>query len=265
MNPKSPNTTTLLSSVRTFCSLQLQGNAKVFGIAALLLSLWLFMSLTVPGSFLLSNNIENLLRRTALFGILGIGVAFVIITSGIDLSIGSVVCLAGCLLALFLAVDYEPFDVQPVVDVRATEQSVVIAGRVDSFEAGDQVRYFGGRRARNLMATVTEVEPISFRDESGSNIDATEIRLDQAPSNNDTYGKLAKFYAITSFQHANKTGEVESLATITLVGDHSQLAFRDQVTLVHPKSGLKQISVQQISLNGDETAGCWFIAAFRAD
>ena len=91
------------------------------------------MSLTVPGSFLLSNNIENLLRRTALFGILGIGVAFVIITSGIDLSIGSVVCLAGCLLALFLAVDYEPFDVQPVVDVRATEQSVVISGRVDSF------------------------------------------------------------------------------------------------------------------------------------
>ncbi|MCH2397854.1 MAG: hypothetical protein MK364_02000, partial [Pirellulales bacterium] len=91
----------MLSSVRTFCSLQLQGNAKVFGIAALLLSLWLFMSLTVPGSFLLSNNIENLLRRTALFGILGIGVAFVIITSGIDLSIGSVVCLAGCLLALF--------------------------------------------------------------------------------------------------------------------------------------------------------------------
>ena len=46
---------------------------------------------------------------------------------------------------------------------------------------------------------------------------------------------------------------MESRATITLVGDHSQLAFRDQVTLVHPKSGLKQISVQQISLNGDET------------
>ena len=146
-----------------FGSAQLRANAKVFGIGALLLSLWLFMSLTVPGSFLLSNNIENLLRRTALFGILGIGVAFVIITSGIDLSIGSVVCLSGCLLALFLAVDYEPFDVQTVVEVRATEQSVVLAGRVDAFKTGDQVRYFGGRRARNLMATVTEVETISFR------------------------------------------------------------------------------------------------------
>ncbi|MEC5126507.1 ABC transporter permease [Verrucomicrobiales bacterium BCK34] len=46
-------------------------------------------------SFLSPFNQENLLRRTALFGIIGIGVAFVIITGGIDLSIGSVVCLVG--------------------------------------------------------------------------------------------------------------------------------------------------------------------------
>ena len=46
-------------------------------------------------SFLSAFNQENLLRRTALFGIIGVGVAFVIITGGIDLSIGSVVCLIG--------------------------------------------------------------------------------------------------------------------------------------------------------------------------
>ncbi|MEP4078630.1 ABC transporter permease [Haloferula sp.] len=46
--------------------------------------------------FLGAYNQEKLLERTALFGILGIGVAFVIITGGIDLSIGSVVCLVGC-------------------------------------------------------------------------------------------------------------------------------------------------------------------------
>jgi len=46
--------------------------------------------------FLDPYNMENLLRRTALFGIISIGVAFVIITGGIDLSIGSVVCLVGC-------------------------------------------------------------------------------------------------------------------------------------------------------------------------
>jgi len=36
------------------------------------------------------------MKRTALYGLLAIGVSFVIITGGIDLSIGSVVCLVGC-------------------------------------------------------------------------------------------------------------------------------------------------------------------------
>ena len=57
-------------------------------------------------SFLTQYNIENVIRRTALFGIISIGAAFVIITSGIDLSIGSVICLIGCLLP-HLLVEYE--------------------------------------------------------------------------------------------------------------------------------------------------------------
>lgn len=43
-------------------------------------------------------NIENLMRRTALFSLLSIGASFVITCGGIDLSIGSVVCLIGTLL-----------------------------------------------------------------------------------------------------------------------------------------------------------------------
>jgi ribose transport system permease protein len=52
--------------------------------------------------FLRAGNIENLVHRTALFGILSIGAAFVIITGGIDLSIGSLVCLVGVLLPYLL-------------------------------------------------------------------------------------------------------------------------------------------------------------------
>jgi ribose transport system permease protein len=48
--------------------------------------------------FLHPANIENLLRRTALFSLISIGVSFVIVSGGIDLSIGSVVCLVGTLL-----------------------------------------------------------------------------------------------------------------------------------------------------------------------
>lgn len=73
---------------------------RVLGIFVLLvvvyLATWLMSDLlTGRQSFLSPFNQENLLRRTALFGIIGIGVAFVIITGGIDLSIGSVVCLVG--------------------------------------------------------------------------------------------------------------------------------------------------------------------------
>lgn len=46
--------------------------------------------------FLSEGNVERLLLRIGLFSILAIGVSFVIITGGIDLSIGSVVCLVGC-------------------------------------------------------------------------------------------------------------------------------------------------------------------------
>jgi len=69
---------------------------KILGIFGLLLFICVATAM-MSDSFLTEFNIENLIRRTALFGILSIGAAFVIITSGIDLSIGSVVCLVGCL------------------------------------------------------------------------------------------------------------------------------------------------------------------------
>ncbi len=73
---------------------------RTLGIFTLLLvvylATWVMSDLwTGRQSFLSAFNQENLLRRTALFGIIGVGVAFVIITGGIDLSIGSVVCLIG--------------------------------------------------------------------------------------------------------------------------------------------------------------------------
>ena len=48
-------------------------------------------------NFLGGYNQSKLLERTGLYGILSLGVAFVIITRGIDLSIGSVVSMASCL------------------------------------------------------------------------------------------------------------------------------------------------------------------------
>ncbi|WP_437321654.1 ABC transporter permease [Sorangium sp. So ce385] len=77
---------------------------KVLGVFWLLVAVSLGTAL-LNGRFLLADNLENLIRRTALFGILSIGAGFVIITGGIDLSIGSVVALAGCMLPWLLAVE----------------------------------------------------------------------------------------------------------------------------------------------------------------
>ena len=68
---------------------------KTLGIFGLLVFVFFLTSL-MSESFLTPYNLENLIRRTSLFGIISIGVAFVIITGGIDLSIGSVICLVGC-------------------------------------------------------------------------------------------------------------------------------------------------------------------------
>lgn len=75
---------------------------KILGILGLLVFVCLFTTILNP-DFISTYNIQNTLRWTSLFGIISIGVAFVIITSGIDLSIGSLVGLIGCLLPLALA------------------------------------------------------------------------------------------------------------------------------------------------------------------
>jgi ribose transport system permease protein len=70
---------------------------KNLGLIVLLVAASAFTYL-LNDRFLAPVNIENLLRRTALFSLLSIGVSFVITSAGIDLSIGSVVCLVGTLL-----------------------------------------------------------------------------------------------------------------------------------------------------------------------
>jgi len=75
---------------------------KILGIAGLFVAVFVLTAVLAPRSFLQPYNLENLTERTALFGIISIGVAFVIITGGIDLSIGSVIGLVGTLLPLLL-------------------------------------------------------------------------------------------------------------------------------------------------------------------
>ncbi len=64
----------------------------------------MFVGLTLStNKFLTLNNIQNLLRQTAIYGVIAIGMTFVIISGGIDLSVGAVVGLSGVLSSMFMS------------------------------------------------------------------------------------------------------------------------------------------------------------------
>ncbi|HEX8464592.1 MAG TPA: ABC transporter permease [Abditibacterium sp.] len=74
---------------------------KEMGIFLLLVVLCVVGQLKNP-QFLSAINLHNLSQQVGMFGIFSLGMGFVIITGGIDLSVGSVMALQGVLLAMML-------------------------------------------------------------------------------------------------------------------------------------------------------------------
>jgi ribose transport system permease protein len=69
--------------------------ANTFWIALVLAALIIVFSVLAPGAFPTLYNFQLLLIETAVLLVLSVGMTFVIITSGIDLSVGSVLIFAG--------------------------------------------------------------------------------------------------------------------------------------------------------------------------
>lgn len=80
----------------------LKKHQKELALAGLLLIICISLSIKEP-NFLSPNNLKNMANLIGMYGILGVGVAVVIVTGGIDLSVGSSCALLGVLLSLGLA------------------------------------------------------------------------------------------------------------------------------------------------------------------
>lgn len=76
-------------------------NLQVFVMIAAIVAIMLFFTWTTDGSYLSARNVSNLLRQTAITGILAVGMVFVIISAEIDLSVGSMMGLLGGVAAIF--------------------------------------------------------------------------------------------------------------------------------------------------------------------
>ena len=70
-------------------------NLQVFVMIAAIIAIMLFFTWTTDGAYLSARNVSNLLRQTAITGILAVGMVFVIISAEIDLSVGSMMGLLG--------------------------------------------------------------------------------------------------------------------------------------------------------------------------
>ena len=117
----------------------LSGLTRLLGIS-LLLVLIVCVTTMINPNFSDPENLSNVLRSTALLGILALGVAFVIVTGGIDLSIGSVVALSGVTLMLLLQINYvDSGQSLTVVDIDPDSKAVVFEQALPEIHDLDQL------------------------------------------------------------------------------------------------------------------------------
>src|SRR5215211_4656541 len=73
---------------------------RAYTMVFALIVVWLLFTWATDGIFLEARNFSNLMRQTAVTGVLAVGMLMVIVAGQIDLSVGSVVGLAGGIAAI---------------------------------------------------------------------------------------------------------------------------------------------------------------------
>lgn len=101
-----------------------------FNLLFIFIALFVVASVSAP-QFLTAQNMANLLQQSSLTGIVAIGMTVVILTSGIDLSVGSVAALSGMLVAIFIGIGL-PW---PVAMALAIGSGLVLGGVMGGLSA----------------------------------------------------------------------------------------------------------------------------------
>jgi D-xylose transport system permease protein len=75
---------------------------RAYTMVFALIVVWLLFTWATDGIFLEARNFSNLMRQTAVTGVLAVGMLMVIVAGQIDLSVGSAVGLTGCISAIMM-------------------------------------------------------------------------------------------------------------------------------------------------------------------
>ena len=121
----------------------------------------------ISDAFLNPFNLINVARQVALFGIVSIGMTFVILTAGIDLSVGSIVAVAAVVSALLLDAGVSVPLVMLAglgvgVALGAVNGAGITLGRLPPFIMTLGMMVMG----RGLAMTISDGHPIHFKDAS---------------------------------------------------------------------------------------------------
>jgi ribose transport system permease protein len=81
-------------------------SAQAFWVSVALLAICVLMSLVYPNAFGTSENFYNITRNFSFIGIMALGMTAVMITGGIDISVGSVMGVVGIVVGLFMQAGY---------------------------------------------------------------------------------------------------------------------------------------------------------------
>jgi ribose transport system permease protein len=86
-----------------------RADPRLLGLAGVLVVLCLVGQFTRPELFFTESNISTILRLAAAIGVVSVGMTFVIISGGIDLSVGSIVALSSVWLTTLATQSYGPW------------------------------------------------------------------------------------------------------------------------------------------------------------
>lgn len=225
---------------------ELRKYKKIFGIFGLLVVIVIFTAIMAGDSFLKAANIENTIRWTALFGIISVGVSFVIMTGGIDLSIGSVICLIGCLLAMALSVKYSPEDLLAVESADPARRQLVCVDSVAAYQPGQKISF---------LDKVYTIESVP---------DDRSLVVKEPLATGDQAGNLYRLHEVLEVgqqgerMHWRGT-EKRFLRSVTLKGTGSKFVAGSKLTLLYDIGLPKKFTISHSEKKEDSTVVHFFV------
>lgn len=145
--------------------------------AVILILLFIGAEAFLRGDFITPRNISNLLLDNAYLVVLAVGMTFVIVTSGIDLSVGSVMAVTGITLAKFLVNDVSPWIAFPTIVAGGAAIGLLIGVLIRFFDVQPFIASLAGLFLGRGLAYAVSLNSIRVENKTLTNLQSTRWHL----------------------------------------------------------------------------------------